>query len=157
MPDFDSVGAINEYLRAQTELEVQWDRDDKDRRGGRSGKIHGVSDEPRVEEASGASGNEEMQDLMAAISQAGSPEEMVAALGEWKGRFPPKKGGAAGAQTQRREPREPREPRPERPGGNKCPNCNQVHAGECPKPRIDITDRKCHGCGEGGHMARNCP
>ena len=44
MNDFTSIEAIKEYLRVQIELEVQWDRDDKARRGGRDGKVHGISD-----------------------------------------------------------------------------------------------------------------
>ena len=61
---------------------------------------------------SNAANNDEMQELMAAVSQATSPDEMVAAVGRmWKGRFhATPTGGAAGAQTQRREPRESRAP-----------------------------------------------
>ena len=40
----------------------------------------------------------------------------------------------------------------------KCANCHGEHrTQECTKPKVEIGDRKCFGCGEKGHAARNCP
>ena len=62
-----------------------------------------------------------------------------------------------------------RRPRADRPARKRTPtqpdrpvicyNCgDKDHSGpDCPKPKVDVKDRKCFTCGEAGHRAFHCP
>ncbi len=39
----------------------------------------------------------------------------------------------------------------------KCPNCGEEHAAlKCPRPAVEISERKCWECNEKGHVSRDC-
>ena len=121
--------------------------------------IHAVEPEP---ERNGKDfGNNGEQELMAALGME-DPEDMIAAVMKWKGKFN-KGGGGGGGGGRDRGPRRDAAPRRDAGGADKdrpprkCPNCGETHADrKCPKAPVAFADRVCWTCGKKNHTSAQC-
>ena len=97
---------------------------------------------------------EGLQELQA-LGEGASQDEVNAVYRRFAGRGAqrarPGKPRIAGAESSARAP-------PRTTAETTCPNClEKGHKGEdCPKPKIDLSERKCFLCKKTGHSARHC-